>query len=159
MPTIKYRVQLSTEERAMLEEITRKERHNSQTVLNALILLNCDDGPHQPHRCMNEHIASILHISMKKIDRVKCRCVEQGIDVALEKQPEKRIYSKKADGDFEAHVIALSCSSPPEGFERWSLRLLADRMVELKFADSITHETIRRVQKKSNYGRGKQSSG
>lgn len=81
MPTIKYRIRLSEDERAMLEEITTKGRHSSQKILNALILLNCDEGPHQTHRLTNEQISSVLRVSMKKIDRIKRRCVENGVEV------------------------------------------------------------------------------
>jgi transposase len=159
MPTIKYRVHLTPDERAMLEQIVTKGRHSSQKILNALILLNCDDGPYQTNRLTNEQIASILPVSMKKIDRVKRRCVENGVEAALEKQKAERTYTKKADGDLEAHLIATCCSSPPAGYARWSLRLLADKMVELQYADSISHETIRRVLKKTNYSLGERNSG
>jgi len=87
---------------------------------------------------------------MRKIDRVKKRFVEDGIDIALNGRKGERVYAKKADGDFEAHLIALSCSEPPEGFARWSLRLLADQVVELNYIDSISYETVRRVLKKRN---------
>ena len=87
---------------------------------------------------------------MKKIDRVKKRFVEEGFDIALNGRRGERVYARKADGDFEAHLIALSCSEPPEGFARWSLRLLADRVVELNYIDSISHETVRHVLKKRN---------
>lgn len=76
---------------------------------------------------------------MRKIDRVKKRFVEGDIDVALNRRKGNRIYAKKADGDFEAHLVALSCSEPPEGFARWSLRLLADKVVELDYIGSISH--------------------
>ena len=85
---------------------------------------------------------------MKKIDRVKKRFVEEGLEAALDKRKADRVYTKKADGDFEAHLIALSCGDPPEGFSRWSLRLLADKVVELEYIDSISHEAIRRILKK-----------
>ena len=87
---------------------------------------------------------------MRKIDRVKKRFVEEGLEVALNGRKGSRIYAKKADGDFEAHLIALSCSEPPEGFARWSLRLLADKVVELDYIGGISHETVRRVLKKRN---------
>ena len=96
---------------------------------------------------------------MKKIDRVKKRFVEEGFDVALNGRKGSRIYAKKADGDFEAHLVALSCSDPPEGFARWSLRLLADKVVELNYIDSISHETIRRVLKKMKSSRGSERDG
>jgi len=146
----KYKVTLTEEERSELKTLTSKGSHRSQKVLNALILLNCDEGEFQDERLINEMVASVLQISMKKIDRVKKRFVEEGFDIALNGRKGERVYAKKADGDFEAHLVALSCTEPPEGFARWSLRLLADRVVELNYIDSISHETVRRVLKKRN---------
>jgi len=146
----KYKVTLTKDERLELKAITLKGSHRSQKVLNALILLNCDEGEYQDARSINEVVASVLQVSMKKIDRVKKRFVEEGIDVALNGRKGERVYTRKADGDFEAHLVALSCSKPPEGFARWSLRLLADRLVELNYIDSISHETVRHVLKKRN---------
>jgi hypothetical protein len=146
----KYIVTLTEEERSELKKITSRGSHRSQKVMNALILLNCDEGKFQEARSINEVTASVLQISMRKIDRVKRRFVEEGFDIALNGRKGERVYTKKADGDFEAHLVALSCSGPPEGFARWSLRLLADRVVELNYIDSISHETVRRVLKKRN---------
>ena len=87
---------------------------------------------------------------MRTIDRLKKCFVEEGFDIALNGKKSDRVYKKKVDGDVEAHLIALSCSEAPEGFFRWSLRLLVDKMVELKYVDSISYETIRRVLKKTN---------
>ena len=101
----------------------------------------------------------MLNISMRKIDRVKKRFVEEGFDVALNRRKRNRIYAKKTDGEFEAHLIALSCSEPPEGFARWSLRLLADKVVELNDIDSISHETVRRILKKTKSNRGNAMNG
>jgi transposase len=150
----KYIVALSEEERNALVELTSKGKQKSQKILDALILLGCDEGDFQTKRSTNEEIARVLNISMRKIDRVKKRFVEEGFDVALNRKKRSRIYAKKTDGDFEAHLIALSCSEPPEGFARWSLRLLADKVVELNYIESISHETVRRVLKKtkSNHG-------
>lgn len=145
---IKYKVTLTQEEREDLQEITRKGSHKSQKVLNALILLNCDQGEFQEQKIKNEDISRVLQISMKKIDRVKKRFVEEGLEVALLGHKGERVYTKKVDGDLEAHLIALSCSEPPEGFSRWSLRLLADRAIELEYIDNISHETVRRLLKK-----------
>jgi len=145
---IKYRVTLTAEERNDLEEISRKGSHTSQKVLNSLILLNVDEHQPQASRSTNESISKILKISMKKIDRVKKRFVEDGLDVALHGHPKEREYEKKVDGDLEAKLIALSCSKAPDGFSRWSLRLLADKAVELEYVDSISYETVRRVLKK-----------
>ena len=99
----------------------------------------------------------VLNIGVRKIDHVKRRFVEYGLDIALNGQKGNRLYAKKADGDFEAHLVALSCSNPPEGFSRWSLRLLADKVVELDYIDTVSHETIRQVLKKTklNLGSGK----
>jgi transposase len=98
----------------------------------------------------NEDVSSVLRISMRKIDRVKGRFVEEGLETALTGRKGDRVYERKADGDFEAHVLALSCSEPPEGYVRWSLRLLAGRAVELNYIDSISYETVRRLLKKRN---------
>jgi len=97
-----------------------------------------------------QQLADVLPVSLRKIDRVKRRFVEEGLEAALGKRKPERQYVKKADGDFEAHLVALSCSQPPEGYARWSLRLLADKMVELEHVDSVSHETIRRVLKKTS---------
>jgi hypothetical protein len=96
---------------------------------------------------------------MRKIDRVKKRFVEDGYDIALNGEKGSRVYAKKADGDFEAHLVALSCSEPPEGYARWSLRLLADRVVELNYIDSISHEAIRRILKKTKSNLGDKKVG
>lgn len=146
----RYKVTLTAEERIDLKEITSKGNHKSQKVLNALILLNCDEGDHHSERYTNDVISTVLNVSMKKIDRVKRRFVEEGIEVALSGKPSSRVYESKIDGDFEAHIIALSCSEPPEGYASWSLRLLADKAIELKYTDSVSHETIRRLLKKRN---------
>lgn len=156
---VRYTVTLTEEERKDLKSITSKGNHRSQKVINALILLNCDEGEFQTKRSTNEQVTGVLKISMKKIDRVKKRFVEEGLDVALNGHKGKRVYEKKADGDLEAHLVALSCSEPPEGFARWSLRMLADRVVELNYIDSISYETVRRVLKKTKLNRGKNKAG
>jgi hypothetical protein len=155
----KYIVTLSKEERETLNELTSKGKNKSQKILNALILLACDEGEYQAKRSTNEDIARVLNISMRKIDRVKERFVSEGIDTALNGRKRNRTYTKKADGDFEAHLIALSCSEPPEGFARWSLRLLADKVVELGYIDSISHEAIRGILKKRNQTMAKKRVG
>ena len=96
---------------------------------------------------------------MRKIDRVKKRFVEEGLEVALNGKKSDRIYAKKVDGDLEAHIVALSCSEPPEGFARWSLRLLADKVVELGYIEDISHETVRRTLKKRNQTLAKERMG
>jgi len=152
-----YKVTLTESEREHLDTITRKGSHRSQKVLNALILLNCDQGDFQENKSTNKHISDVLGISMRKIDRVKKRFVEEGLTVALEGRKGSRVYKKKVDGELEARLIAISCSEPPEGFARWSLRMLADKVVELGYTDGISHETVRQVLKKTklNPGSGK----
>jgi hypothetical protein len=155
----KYKVTLSQAERDELKAITTKGNHKSQKVINALILLNCDSGEFQTNQSKNADIADILHVSMKKIDRVKKRFVEESLDIALNGHKGQRIYEKKADGNLEAHIVALSCSEPPDGFARWSLRLLADKVVELNYVDNISYETVRRVLKKTNLSLGENKVG
>ncbi len=155
----KYIVTLSKEERDTLREITFKGTHKSQKILNAQILLGCDEGEHQTERSTNEEIARVLGTSMRKIDRVKKRFVMEGMEASLTKKKGSRIYEKKTDGDFEAHLVALSCSEPPEGFSRWSLRMLADKVVELGYIDSISHETVRGILKKMKLNHGKKRVG
>lgn len=150
----KYTVTLTQDERDDLKKITSKGKHKSQKVINALILLGCDSGEFQEKRSTNEEISRVLKIGMRKIDRVKKRFIEDGIDITLNGKKGSRIYAKKADGDFEAHLIALSCSDPPKGFTRWSLRLLADKVVELEYLDQVSHETIRQVLKKTKLNLG-----
>lgn len=155
----KYTVTLTKDEREALGALTSKGKHKSQKILNALILLGCDEGEYQVKLLTNEVMAQALNISTRKIDRVKKRFVEDGLEVALNGRKGNRTYAKKVDGDFEAHLIALSCSEPPEGFARWSLRLLADKVVELEYIDSISHETIRNVLKKTRLSPGDKKDG
>ena len=155
----KFIVTLTEKERVFLTELTSKGKHRSQKILNALTLLACDDGEHQRRRSKNKEIARVLNTSMRKIDRVKKRFVLDGLDVALDGKRGSRVYAKKADGDFEAHLVALTCSKPPEGFARWTLRLLADKVVGLDYIDSISHETVRRVLKKTNSSLGSEKDG
>ena len=145
---VKYRVTLTEEERKELESIVSKGSHKSQKVLNSLILLNVDENLPKGSGSTNEAVSKVLQISMKKIDRVKKRFVEEGLEVALSGHPQEREYERKVDGNLEAKLIALSCSEVPEGFSRWSLRMLADKVVELKYVEEISYETVRRVLKK-----------
>ena len=154
-----YKVTLSPQERAELEGVASKGAHQSQKVLNALILLNCDQSQEWHERKSGRDIASVLRVSERKVDRVKKRFVEEGLEVALNKQAAERSYDSKIDGDLEARLIALSCGAPPEGHARWSLRLLADRAVELEYVDSLSHEAVRRVLKKTNSNLGRKSGG
>lgn len=146
---IKYKVTLTMDEREQLIDIVSKGNHSAQLYRNAYILLNCDEGKYS-RKIINEEISRVLQISMRMIDRVKQRFVEEGFEACLARKPMSKTKEKKADGEVEAHLIALSCSKAPMGFTKWSLRLLADKMVELKYVESISHETIRRVLKKTS---------
>jgi len=144
---VKYKVSLTQKEREELLSITKGGTHTSKKFIHALILLNCDEGEFSD-KVTNEEVANVLKIGPRTIDRVKKKFVEEGFDAALDNRPTTRVYARKADGDVEAHLIALSCSEAPEGFSRWSLRLLAETMVELEYVEDISHETVRRVLKK-----------
>jgi len=151
---IKYKVALTKEEHEELMDIVSKGSHTSQQYRTAYILLNCDEGKYG-EKNSGMQISRVLKVSARMIDRAKQRFVEEGFEACLERKPMSRTKERKADGDTEARLIALSCSKAPEGFARWSLRLLADKMVELKYIDSISHETIRKVLKKTNLNHGK----
>lgn len=106
----KYKVILQKDEREDLEAITRKGSHQSQRVVNALVLLNCDEGEFNEYRMRGVDVANVLRISMRKVDRVKKRFVEDGLEAALGSRQGQRVHERKTDGDFEAHLVVLSCS-------------------------------------------------
>ena len=151
----KYIVTLQAEEIEQLRAFVAKGNHTAQKVINALILLNCDECQGRQSRRTNLEIAQVLQVSERKIERVKRRFVEEGLEVALNGQASQREYVGKIDGDVEAHLIALSCSAPPLGHARWSLRLLADRAVELDLVEAISHESVRQTLKKTNSSPGR----
>tara|TARA_R110002096_G_scaffold338839_1_gene532295 strand:- start:55 stop:513 length:459 start_codon:yes stop_codon:yes gene_type:complete len=151
---VKYKVTLTQQERDELMSITKGGTHASKKVIHSIILLNCDEGKFAD-KVNNEEVAKVLRVGMRTIDRVKKKFVEEGFEAALENSPTSRVYERKADGDVEAHLVALACSKAPEGFSKWSLRLLADKMVELEYIDDISYETVRRVLKKTNCSLGK----
>jgi transposase len=151
---IRYKVTLSEAEREELKSIMGKGKHSSQQFRNACILLNCDEGE-QEQKVPDEQIAKLLQVNVRTVERLRQRFVEEGFEACLERKPLEKVRTAKADGDFEAHLVALSCSKAPEGHARWSLRLLADKMVELAYVDSISHETVRQVLKKTKSSPGK----
>jgi transposase len=150
-----YKVTLTKEERDQLTEMTRTGTHAARKIIHSLILLNVDRGAYNTEKQINEDVCKVLKIGMRTIDRVKKRFVEEGLDAALKMAPTSRVYDKLVDGDMEAHLIALACGDPPKGYARWSLRLLADKLVELRIADGISYETVRRTLKKTNLSLGK----
>ena len=151
---IRYTVKLSKIEVEELQSIINKGKHSSQTFRTAYILLNCDEGDYS-NKVTNEEISKVLKVGMRTIDRVKKKLIEEGFESVLEHRATSRVYDKKADGDVEARLISLCCSEPPKGFAKWSLRLLADKMVELEYVESISHVTVGSILKKTNLSPGK----
>lgn len=151
---IHYRIKLTKEEVEELRSIINRGSHTSQTFRVAYILLNCDEGAYS-EKVTNEQISTVLKVGMRTIDRIKKRFIEQGLEAALERRPTSRVYDRKMDGDAEAKLVTLCCGKPPKGYAKWSLRLLADKMVELKYIESISHVTVRSVLKKTNLSLGK----
>ena len=155
---IRYKVTLTKTEREQLQSILSKGKHSSLQFRNACILLNCDEGE-DGQKVSNEQIAQILQVNTKTIERLKQRFVEEGFEACIDRKAYPEVKEIKTDGDFEAHLIALSCSKAPEGYTRWSLRMLAEKMVELKYTESISYETVRQVLKKTKSSRGKSKVG
>ena len=155
---VRYKVTLTQEEHEACKSMLSKGKHTSQQYRNACILINSDEGP-QGNKFSTDQSAQVVQINPKTVERVKQRFVEEGFDECLDRKPYPKMGPKKADGDFEAHLVALSCSEAPEGYARWSLRMLADKMVELEYTDSISHETIRQVLKKTKSNRGGSKGG
>ena len=151
---IRYTIKLTKSEVEELHAIINKGSHTSQTFRTAYILLNCDEGRYSD-KVTNEQISKILKVGMRTIDRVKKKFIEEGFEAVLERRSTSRIYERKSDGDVEAKLVTLCCSEPPKGYSKWSLRLLADRMVELKYAESISHVTVRSILKKTSLNPGK----
>jgi transposase len=151
---IRYTIKLTKSEVEELMIIINKGSHTSQTFRTAYILLNCDEGRYS-EKVTNEQISKVLKVGMRTVDRVKKKFIEEGLEASLERRPTSRIYGTKTDGDVEAKLVTLCCSEPPKGFTKWSLRLLADKMVELNYVESISHVTVRSVLKKTNLSLGK----
>jgi len=151
---IRYTIKLTKPEVEELMSIINKGSHSSQTFRAAYILLNCDEGKYSD-KVVNEQISKVLKVGMRTIDRIKKKFIEEGFESSLERRATTREYEKKMDGDIEAKLVTLCCSEPPKGFAKWSLRLLADKMVELKYVDSISHVSVRNVLKKTNLSPGK----
>jgi transposase len=155
----KYRIKLTQDEVTELRSIIKKGSHSSQTYRAAYVLLNCDEGDNSLGKSTNEQTAGVLKIGMRTIDRIKQKCVEGGIDRALERAKSTRTYPKKVDGDLEARIVQLCCSEPPEGFAKWTVRLLADKVVELGYIDYLSHVSVYHSLKKTNLSLGEKNVG
>ena len=144
----KYCVTLTEGERADLGRRVTSGRGSAREVTHGRILLKADWGRFGPG-WTDEAIATALDVSTATIERVRKRFEEGGLEVALHHRRPRREYRRKLDGEQEAHLVALACSPPPLGRRFWTLRLLADRMVELRFIDGLSYETVRRLLKKN----------
>ena len=148
----KYIVTLTQEEQQMLRQMVSRGKTAARKLMHARILLKADssDGVGWDDAA----IAEGLEVGRATVERVRKEFVEDGLVVALERKKPRRQYQRKLDGDGEAHLIALACSQSPQGTSRWTLRLLATRMVALEYVDDISHETVRQVLKKTNLSLG-----
>ena len=142
----KYLVTLSTEERQQLQALVKKGKAAARTRLHAQILLKADT---EGEGWTDEAISHALDVHPTTVANVRQRSVEEGVEAALSRRRGQTIRRSKLDGKQEAHLIALACSEPPDGQRRWSLRLLADTLVELEVIDTISYETVRQVLKKT----------
>jgi len=146
----RYRITLTEQERKNLEALTRCGKTGAKKFIHARALLLCDAGPVGPGWTVAD-VAEALGVTPRTIEHLKKRFVEEGIEAALKRKPrEKPPRDVIFDGAFEARLIALACSEAPEGRRRWTVRLLADKAVELEFASSVSHMTVQRVLKKTN---------
>jgi transposase len=153
MPSKKHHVQLTAEQRDHLEGIIRTGTEAAQTQIHARILLKADrsaDGP----AWQDDAIVSALDVSRPTVERVRRAFATHGLDAALHRRKAVRTRRRRLDGSQEARLIAVTCSAPPEGRERWTLSLLAEKLVELEVVDSIARETVRTTLKKTNLSRG-----
>ena len=154
----KYRIELTKEEVDELMAIIKKGSHSTLKFRVAHILLNCDEGEHG-EKVPEGLIGKVLKVSGRTIERTKKRFVEEGLGAVLERRPTTRRYDIKLDGDVEAKLVKLCCSEPPEGRAKWSLRLLADKMVELEYVEEISHVSVGKMSKKTNLSLGGSGDG
>jgi transposase len=149
----KNEVALSEEQRYTLHHLISSGKAPARKLAHARILLKIDRNT-PGNEWTDEQVAEAFEVSRYTVLRVRERCVENGLDDALNHRHATRARSRTLDGAQEAHLIALSCSAPPEGYARWTLRMLADRMVQLEYTEQVSYETVRRTLKKTNLNRG-----
>lgn len=158
MPAKKYIVRLTSAERNELHRLVKTGTAAAHKRQHAQIVLQADQGAEGPS-WQDEQISQAYQVSVRTVERVRQRLVEQGIEAALNRAPKRRHRSRKLDGEGEAHWVALMCGEPPAGRARWTLQLLADQLVELEQVDSISHECVRQTLKKTNLSLGKTKNG
>jgi len=145
----KYPVILSDTERDELKRLIAAGSAPARKLTHARILLKADQSPEGPG-WVDEKVAEAVETSQPTVSRVRKQYFEEGLEAALNRRAPNRIYQRKLDGEQEAHLLALACSEPPEGQARWSLRLLADKLVELEIVDEeVSYQTVRRTLKKT----------
>jgi transposase len=149
----KYIVTLTPEERRMLQEMLSRGKAAARKLTHARILLKADATPEGPG-WNDKAIADGVEVGRATVERVRKEFVEEGLEAALERRKPRRLYLRKLDGEGEAHLVALACQKPPEGRSRWTLQLLADRMVQLEYVEEISYQTVRRTLKKTNSSLG-----
>jgi transposase len=142
-----YIVRLTEEERSDLEDLVYKGKVAAHKRLHAHILLKADVSD-LGEKMADSEISEALGISIRTVERVRQRLVQEGLESALNRAKPRRVRSRVIDGENEAHLIALACADAPDGRSRWTLRLLGQRMVELGYVESVSHETIRQTLKK-----------
>ena len=148
MPNKIYRVKLTDGERGNLKSLANKGRASAWKQTRARILLQCDENREGGGRTDAE-IADALDIGCATVERVRRRCVEEGIEAALARKRQVNRRPKALDGEAEARLVAVACGEPPEGRAKWTLRLLADRLVELEVVEAVSPETVRVTLKKT----------
>jgi transposase len=144
----KYPVILSKTERVELKRLIAAGTAPARKLTHARILLKADESPEGPG-WVDEQVADAVETSQPTVARVRKQYFEEGLEAALNRRPPNREYHRKLDGEQEAHLLALACSKPPEGQARWSLRLLADKLVELEIVEEVSYQTVRRTLKKT----------
>jgi transposase len=149
----KYHVTLTDDERRLLRDLVSAGQGPARLLTHARILLKADEQGEGPG-WNDEAIRQALDVGLSTVARVRERFVEAGLEAALERHKPRREYSHLVDGECEAHLVALVCSAPPAGHKRWTLRLLADKLVEREYIDTISHETVRQVLKKTHLSLG-----
>jgi transposase len=149
----KYVVTLTEEERRMLRKMISGGKAAARRLMHAHILLKADQSEGGPN-WEDAAIAQGLDVGTATVERVRKRFVEEGLQAALDRRRPRRAYPHKLDGDGEAHLIALACGAAPEGRSRWTLRLLAERMVALEYVEELSKDTVRRTLKKTNLSLG-----
>lgn len=154
----KYVVRLCEAERTELSGLVKRGKVAAYKRLHAQILLHADVGEGR-EGWADTYISQACSVSVRTVERVRQRWVEQGLEAALNRAPPSRQRGRKLDGEGEAHLVALLCSDPPEGRNRWTLHLLADQLVELRQVESISHECVRQALKKTNLNLGKKKNG